>query len=127
MLDVDRFKQVNDTYGHAIGDQVLKAVAERVKKSLRVIDVFGRTGGEEFAIVLPGASHEAAVGILAERIRHVVADEPIVTDEGEVHVTISVGLASTNGDAALTPSALIRLADERLYQAKHEGRNRVCS
>src|SRR5205085_2672189 len=56
MLDVDRFKQVNDTYGHAIGDQVLRVVADRVKKSLRVIDVFGRTGGEEFAVVLPGAS-----------------------------------------------------------------------
>ena len=124
MLDVDRFKQVNDTYGHAVGDQVLKVVAERVKKSLRVIDVFGRTGGEEFAIVLPGATHEAAVGLLAERIRHVVAGEPIATDAGDVQVTISVGVASARPGCE-DLGALLKTADAALYEAKRGGRNRV--
>jgi len=126
MLDVDRFKQVNDTYGHAIGDQVLRVVADRVKKSLRVIDVFGRTGGEEFAVVLPGASHEAAVGLLAERIRHVVGDEPILTDAGAVQVTISVGVASAHPGCEDLGS-LLKAADAALYEAKRGGRNRVAS
>jgi len=126
MLDVDRFKQVNDTYGHAIGDQVLRVVADRVKKSLRVIDVFGRTGGEEFAVVLPGASHDAAVGLLAERIRHVVGHEPIVTDAGDVQVTISVGVASAHPGCEDLQS-LLKAADAALYEAKRGGRNRVAS
>jgi diguanylate cyclase (GGDEF)-like protein len=126
MIDVDRFKQVNDTYGHAIGDQVLRAVADRVKKSLRVIDVFGRTGGEEFAIVLPGATHESAVDILGERIRHVVGDEPIVTDAGDVHVTISIGVASAHPGCE-DLQALLKAADTALYDAKRSGRNRVAS
>jgi diguanylate cyclase (GGDEF)-like protein len=126
MIDIDRFKQVNDTFGHAIGDQVLRAVADRVKKSLRVIDIFGRTGGEEFAIVLPGASHESAVGLLGERIRHVVGDEPIVTDAGDVQVTISVGVASAHPGCE-DLQALLKAADTALYDAKRSGRNRVAS
>ena len=126
MLDIDRFKQVNDTHGHAIGDQVLRVVADRVRKSLRVIDIIGRLGGEEFAIVLPGASHESAVGTLAERIRHVVADEPIATDAGPVAVTISVGVASVRPGCE-DLHALLKAADAALYDAKRGGRNRVAS
>ncbi|MFL5372790.1 MAG: GGDEF domain-containing protein, partial [Myxococcales bacterium] len=126
MLDIDRFKQVNDTYGHAIGDQVLRTVADRVRKSLRVIDVFGRMGGEEFAIVLPGASHDVAVKLLAERVRHIVADKPIVTDAGEVAVTVSVGVASSRPGCEDVQS-LLKAADGALYEAKRTGRNRVVS
>ncbi|MFL5413117.1 MAG: diguanylate cyclase, partial [Myxococcales bacterium] len=126
MLDIDRFKQVNDTYGHAIGDQVLRTVADRVRKSLRVIDVFGRMGGEEFAIVLPGASHDVAVKLLAERVRHIVADKPIVTDAGEVTVTVSVGVASSRPGCEDVQS-LLKAADGALYEAKRTGRNRVVS
>jgi diguanylate cyclase (GGDEF)-like protein len=126
MVDIDRFKHINDTYGHAIGDQVLKAVADRVRKSLRVIDVFGRMGGEEFAIVLPGAPHDAAVKILAERVRRIIADQPIATDAGEVPVTVSVGVASSRPGCEDLQS-LLKVADAALYEAKRTGRNRVVS
>jgi diguanylate cyclase (GGDEF)-like protein len=126
MLDIDDFKRVNDSHGHAIGDQVLRIVAERVRRSLRAVDILGRTGGEEFAIVLPGASQEAAVGILAERIRKAVGGEPIPTDAGPVLVTISVGVASA-GIGCEDLQSLLKAADAALYEAKQGGRNRVAS
>jgi diguanylate cyclase (GGDEF)-like protein len=126
MIDIDRFKLVNDTHGHAIGDQVLRTVAERIKGTLRSIDILGRTGGEEFAVLLPGTTREAASLSLAERIRHAVADEPIHTEAGPVEVTISLGVASAGPGREDLP-ALLKAADAALYEAKQGGRNRVAS
>src|SRR5207248_1556068 len=126
MIDVDRFKEVNDTYGHAVGDQVLRTVADRCRRTLRSVDILGRTGGEEFAVLLPGTVHAAASSVLAERIRHAVADEPIDTEAGPVRVTISLGVASAGPDCR-DLAALLRAADAALYDAKQGGRNRAAS
>ena len=121
LLDLDHFKRINDTLGHAAGDQVLVEVGSRLAGSLRVEDVLGRWGGEEFLVLLPHTSGEAAA-VLAERLRHVVGDTPVTTGEGPVRVTVSLG-----GAAAEAPGEhdLLRLADEQLYAAKDGGRDRV--
>ena len=124
MLDVDHFKSVNDRYGHAVGDQVLRALADRCRSALRSIDVLGRYGGEEFAIILPGTSRSAAALMLADRIRQRIAEEPIATDSGPVQVTVSVGVAGMD-EATADPGELFKLADSALYEAKQNGRNRV--
>jgi diguanylate cyclase (GGDEF)-like protein len=122
MLDIDKFKNINDTYGHGVGDEVIRAVATRVRASIRHSDVLGRYGGEEFAVVLP--DHEGQAADLAERMRRAVADEPIPTQAGPIGVTISVGLAHLDpADAAL--DQLLARADHALYGAKEGGRNRV--
>ena len=124
MLDVDHFKSVNDRFGHHVGDQVLRALADRCRSALRSIDVLGRYGGEEFAILLPGTTRQQASKVLAERIRRRVAEEPIETDTGPVEVTISVGVAAMDA-SALGPNDVFKLADAALYDAKQRGRNRV--
>jgi diguanylate cyclase (GGDEF)-like protein len=91
---------------------------------LRAIDILGRTGGEEFAVLLPGTTREAATLIIAERVRRAVADEPIATDSGPVSVTISVGVASA-GPGRDDLHSLLKAADAALYEAKQAGRNRV--
>jgi diguanylate cyclase (GGDEF)-like protein len=123
MLDVDHFKQVNDTYGHAVGDQVLCAVTRRCSESIRDIDILGRYGGEEFAIILPATDLSGAHSV-AERLRRCVADVPIPTEQGDLTITISLGVASTlqpDGDVA----TLLNRADAAMYAAKQAGRNRV--
>jgi diguanylate cyclase (GGDEF)-like protein len=123
MLDIDHFKEVNDTFGHAVGDQVLKVVAARFRQQLRSIDLLGRHGGDEFVILLIETGLDAAQGI-AERLRRCVADEPIDTDRGPINVTISVGVAAlTNDDVNL--SAQLDRADGAMYAAKEAGRNQV--
>ncbi len=124
MIDVDHFKSVNDRYGHAIGDRVLRGVADRCRSALRSIDVLGRYGGEEFVILLPGTPRGSASTILAERIRRAVAEEPIHTDAGPVHVTVSLGVAESTADTQ-DLAALLKRADAALYEAKQTGRNRV--
>jgi diguanylate cyclase (GGDEF)-like protein len=124
MLDVDHFKSVNDRYGHAVGDQVLRALADRCRAALRSIDVLGRYGGEEFAIMLPGTQRHNGAMILAERIRQQVAQEPVQTDAGPVRVTVSVGVAGMEADTP-DPGELFKRADSALYEAKQAGRNRV--
>jgi diguanylate cyclase (GGDEF)-like protein/PAS domain S-box-containing protein len=128
MLDVDHFKEVNDTYGHAAGDLVLKGVAQLCKEALREVDVLGRIGGEEFAILLPQTSGEVALDV-AERIRQAVKDSGIhistQADATPVHVTVSIGV-STIGTAGVTIDALLQAADTALYQAKQSGKDRVC-
>jgi diguanylate cyclase (GGDEF)-like protein len=124
MLDVDHFKRINDRHGHHVGDQVLRVLADRCKSALRSVDLLGRYGGEEFAIVLPGATEQSAATVLAERIRRKVAEEPIDTDGGKVRVTISIGVATLD-DEMRGSEDLFKRADAALYEAKQAGRNRV--
>lgn len=123
MLDIDHFKKINDSYGHPCGDQVLRIVAQRCRKSIRDTDILGRYGGEEFALLLPGTDTEAACAI-AERLRSEIATTPIVTDRGHLHVTVSIGVAVAT-DGELNLDILLGQADAALYVAKRSGRNRV--
>jgi diguanylate cyclase (GGDEF)-like protein len=123
MLDIDHFKNVNDTYGHAVGDQVLQVVSTRCKKAVREVDVLGRYGGEEFASLL--LETEANGGrVVAERLRKAVAEPSINTDDGEIIVTISLGIAVLDKDCRDLDD-LLRRADRALYAAKQGGRNQV--
>ncbi|MFD2111704.1 sensor domain-containing diguanylate cyclase [Thiorhodococcus fuscus] len=122
MIDLDHFKRVNDSYGHAAGDAVLQRFADHCRQLLRQTDSVGRIGGEEFAVLLPGEDLGHARSV-AERLRALVADDAVETERGAVRVTISLGvteLASTDG-----PDTALGRADEALYAAKEGGRNRV--
>jgi two-component system, cell cycle response regulator len=124
MIDVDDFKKVNDEYGHPAGDAVLKELARIVKETLRTVDMVGRYGGEEFVAVLPHTLHDEAVET-AERIRSRIHDHVFPAGDREVHVTVSVGVASYPSANVDSPSTLIREADKALYCAKEAGRDRV--
>lgn len=129
MLDLDHFKQVNDTYGHAAGDEVLRELAQRVEAQVRASDVAARYGGEEFVVLLP-RTDVAAGEALAERIRRAVSAEPVSFDgEGRVTVTASIGIASVlpgeEEDLKTAGDSLLARADVALYRAKAAGRNRV--
>ncbi|HEV7962532.1 MAG TPA: sensor domain-containing diguanylate cyclase, partial [Actinoplanes sp.] len=123
MVDIDHFKRINDTYGHPVGDEVIRLVAGRLRDAVRDSDVLGRYGGEEFALVTPHAGASAAE--LAERLRQAVSGDPVPTAAGPLPVTISVGLAHPRGGEQDLRQLLTR-ADEALYQAKQTGRDRVC-
>ena len=125
MIDIDHFKRINDTYKHAIGDQVLRTLAERCRKRTRELDILGRYGGEEIVILLPETDRAGALGA-AEHLRRDVADEPFVTDVGPLWVTISLGVADSI-DGNLELDSLIDRADAAMYAAKQSGRNRVMS
>ncbi|XSG81177.1 MAG: GGDEF domain-containing protein [Methyloligella sp. ZOD6] len=123
VFDIDRFKSINDTYGHAAGDKSIAAFAERVGKVLRPDDLFGRIGGEEFALLLPNTPLDQAIRI-AERIRETVAAMPIDCGVHEIAVTTSAGVTSApNGKVNL--DRLIATADAALYDAKASGRNQT--
>ncbi len=121
LTDVDHFKSVNDTYGHPMGDQVLKGVARILKECARDTDVVARYGGEEFALVMPETDAKGAL-VIAERIRDRVQKEIFQTEQGPLKVTLSLGL-STCPDNGLEKQGLIDLADQCLYFAKRHGRN----
>lgn len=125
ILDLDHFKKVNDTYGHPAGDRLLQSVARTIAKSLRSEDVLARVGGEELAVLLRGTGMKDAL-VVAERIRGAVAATSILVEGDEVRATVSIGLASSGElSGNCTHDALIALADQRLYDAKSAGRNRV--
>jgi diguanylate cyclase (GGDEF)-like protein len=125
MLDVDKFKSVNDTHGHPIGDEVLRQVAAIIGASARTDDLAARYGGEEMAVILPNTTR-AGAGAAAERLRAALAAKPISTEAGELAITGSFGVACYDGSCPLnTPSALIKAADLAVYTAKKSGRNNV--
>ena len=123
MIDIDFFKKVNDTYGHASGDAVLRTVASIIKEHLRESDIPSRYGGEEFAVLLP-YTHIEEAKIVGERLRKAVEETPIPIDKKNINVTISMGLAEFN--VKETVEELFKRADSALYEAKEGGRNRVC-
>lgn len=124
MLDVDHFKRVNDEHGHLVGDGVLRAVAERLRRYGRREDLAYRYGGEEFLLLLPYTGEQEAVRA-AERLREVIADQPIEVDGRRYHVTASFGISSYRGQAS--PKQLIEQADQALYAAKRAGRDQVAT
>jgi diguanylate cyclase (GGDEF)-like protein len=122
MLDVDHFKQVNDRFGHAAGDAILRQLAKRLHQNLRPTDILARYGGEEFVILLPRtASHEAEQ--IVARLWQAVSGNPFHVDNEVIPVTISIGIAEHN-ESVENIDTLMRHADEALYQAKQAGRNR---
>lgn len=125
MIDIDYFKQVNDTYGHQVGDVVLARFAKFCRESLRAIDIIGRIGGEEFAVLMPQTDSEQTLEV-AERLRKTTSEIDIALEHGlPVHITISIGVV-TMKDVRTNIDTLISQADSALYEAKHAGRNRVC-
>ena len=124
LMDVDHFKQINDTYGHLAGDYVLKQIASTIRTKVRREDIFARYGGEEFALLLPEVDHKGAV-LLAEKARKLVEQQHFEFDKQKIPVTVSLGV-STLGASQRDPADLIRQADGKLYEAKSTGRNRVC-
>jgi two-component system cell cycle response regulator len=125
VMDIDHFKLVNDGFGHDAGDEVLREFAVRLATNVRAIDLPCRLGGEEFVVVMPGASMEDAVRV-ADRIRRDVAAQPFPIMGGAegLTITVSVGVAASTGDGD-TPEALLKRADEGVYEAKAHGRNQV--
>ena len=125
MLDLDHFKQINDTYGHQVGDEVLCEAARRVEAHVREYDAVGRYGGEEFVVVLPDTPGAEALQV-SERIRAAVAEEPIRCGDGAVvYVTMSIGVATASIPFDGHAKMLVEAADAALYRAKRQGRNRV--
>jgi len=124
MADLDHFKRINDTYGHQVGDVVLRDAASRIRSSLRPYDIVGRYGGEELLIILPGCDEEGAVNF-AERIRLAICNRAVETDEGPVRVSLSLGVALVDGPIKADPDEVISRADNALYRAKDAGRNRA--
>lgn len=124
MFDIDHFKQINDTNGHLAGDYVLKQLAQVIKTRIRREDIMARYGGEEFALILPEVDHHNGQQT-AEKIRKLVEKTVFKFEDARIPVTVSVGLATLPSGGA-EPSELIKAADEKLYEAKEAGRNRVC-
>jgi diguanylate cyclase (GGDEF)-like protein len=122
LADIDHFKRVNDTYGHPVGDLVLKGVAQVLKETIRDIDIPARYGGEEFAVILPGTSSEGARNI-AERLRQKVKGAPFSSNGRRIDVSVSIGIATSPSDAK-SKEGLIERADKALYHAKRNGRDR---
>ena len=125
LADVDRFKEVNDSRGHLIGDRVRCEVARRMSAALRPYDLLGRFGGEEFLVTLTTSVPEAAA-VVAERLRAAVAATPFSAGGAEIQLSVSVGAATTAPGAPGDTETLLHAADAALYCAKREGRNRVC-
>ena len=125
VLDLDRFKQINDRWGHQVGDQALMLIAQTLRTRIRVFDSIARYGGEEFVVVMPGTNELDALSA-AERLRGAVEELRFVPEPGLAHpLTVSVGIACLQPGSRSTPERLIQAADQALYAAKRAGRNRV--
>lgn len=125
MVDVDHFKQVNDAHGHDVGDRVLEEIARRLRGAVREIDVVARYGGEEFLLVLP-STHFAGALTVADRVWRSIGGSEIEIDAISLNVTISVGVALYPSRDIRSKDDLLKAADRALYQAKTDGRNRIC-
>lgn len=123
MLDIDHFKQINDKYGHATGDVVIKTIAQLCETKLRLHDTVARIGGEEFCILLPDTDKQTAYK-MAEKLREIIANTAVATTDGVVSITISIGVSVVQSDD-IDQTAALKRADENLYKAKNAGRNRV--
>ena len=124
MLDVDHFKTVNDRWGHPIGDQALRMIADALRRRIRVFDSIARYGGEEFAVVMPGTSMEDAMSA-AERLRVAICEMEFFPEPGVRHpMTISIGVTCSS-EPTITAERMLRAADQALYEAKRGGRNRT--
>lgn len=121
LCDIDHFKQVNDTFGHQTGDDVLQELVGNILRNLREYDLVGRYGGEEFLVIAPDSGK--SMSNLYERVRSCIADNPINTRSGEMHITLSIGVAWTATND--TADSLLAAADAAMYTAKKEGRNNV--
>jgi two-component system cell cycle response regulator len=124
LIDIDFFKKVNDTHGHAAGDQVLQAVSRMFHDSIRSSDLAARYGGEEFAVMMPETDREDAISF-AEKVRSTIEATPINTETGEIRVTVSIGVATVPRSKLRTAREVIEAADRSLYRAKRQGRNQV--
>jgi len=125
MIDIDHFKQVNDTYGHGVGDEALKEIGQRILRNIRGFDLAARFGGEEFVVVMPDTPLEVALGV-ADRLCEQMSTNPILVSasKDEILVTLSIGVSVSKGTGS-TAETLLKEADEALYEAKRQGRNRV--
>ncbi|NLV24319.1 MAG: diguanylate cyclase [Deltaproteobacteria bacterium] len=122
ILDIDHFKRINDNFGHLAGDRVLQECVERISRSIRKYDCFGRYGGEEFLLIFPAVESGAEMQTL-ERIRKTMADREMNVEDNSIHITVSLGAVKWNGSD--TMDEMILKADDALYRAKQNGRNRV--
>jgi diguanylate cyclase (GGDEF)-like protein len=123
IIDIDHFKKINDTYGHQVGDEILKYMANMIKSSMREFDFIARYGGEEFALIMPQTDKKTALQVLRE-LTNLIKNYPPVVDENIIKITVSIGVSEFPLEA-LSKSQIIRVADERLYKAKNEGRDRI--
>ncbi len=122
-MDIDHFKKINDTYGHLVGNQVIRAVARRCYLNIRAADIAGRYGGEEFVFILPETTAEKGA-VLAERLRRIISEEPIIANGNQIPVTASFGVAQLDKNMS-SINSLLGKADQALLRAKQKGRNRV--
>jgi diguanylate cyclase (GGDEF)-like protein len=123
IIDIDHFKKINDTYGHQVGDEILKYMANMIKSSMREFDFIARYGGEEFALIMPQTDKKTALQVLRE-LTNLIKNYPPVVDENIIKITVSIGVSEFPLEA-LSKSQIIRVADERLYKAKNEGRDKI--
>lgn len=124
MFDLDKFKVVNDTYGHEAGDAVLVEVSKRIKIALRDSDIIGRLGGEEFGIILHNVKEDDVFKVF-DRYRKIIAEQPVSYEDIEIPITTSVGVVMYTGEKVEDKAALLKRADASLYEAKETGRNKV--
>jgi diguanylate cyclase len=126
MIDIDHFKMINVTYGHPVGDKVLKQLGDILVKSCRSVDIISRNGGEEFSIIMPNYNSASARRV-AERIRQVVEQNVLFVNEVDLKITVSIGYVTINPKDFVTVKDIINKADEALYNSKRTGRNRISS